>query len=114
MNMSYNEMRASTGHGAGVRGRREDDILAPRASCLDLQNVYPILVIKACLPPPCKSPTSSAPSPKAENACAARFRVADVGCKEGTNHNINVSIVTSRERWERKVKTATTQYRRSK
>ena len=35
MNMSYDEMRASTGHGAGARGQREDGILAPRASCLD-------------------------------------------------------------------------------
>ena len=35
MNTSYDEMRASTGHGPGARGRREDDILAPRASCLD-------------------------------------------------------------------------------
>jgi len=93
MNTSYDEMRASTGHGPGARGRREDDILAPRASCLDLQNVYPIFVIKACLPPPYKSPTSSAPSSKVENVCAVGFPVAGVGHKEGTNQNINVSIM---------------------
>jgi len=29
MNMSYDEMYASTGHGAGPGGQREDDILAP-------------------------------------------------------------------------------------